>query len=205
MRSSPWIGKMLPMSSGSSRSTGTSWPLPSSRRGERLGSGSDAEQLRGARLVGEARRPQRHVSCVAAEAIGARVVGLVGAPVVQALQLVLELRRRQRQPRVQLQRRGIHLRRQRPAPPLELVRDQAIEVHDVADRAPAPRRRRESRCADASDEETPRRARAGCSASSWHARRRRRWRSAARRLRASAAAAGRARARRRFRRSDPRC
>ena len=77
---------------------------------EPLGTRDDAQQLRVARLVREARRPQRNVEARAGHAVGAGTLGPLGAPVVQALQLLLELRRRQRQSRVQLQRRPSNCR-----------------------------------------------------------------------------------------------
>src|SRR2546421_294230 len=95
MRSSPWIGKMLPISSGSRRTMGSSPPS----------------------------MPRRLSMALAPEPID--------APVLQALQLVLELERRQLQARIELERCRIHLRGQGPAAALELMRDQPIEIQDV--------------------------------------------------------------------------
>ena len=90
-----------------------------------------AEERGGARLVGEAHRPERHVDALALDAVSPRAVERWGAPVAQALQLLLELCRRECQARVELERRRVHLRRQRPAAPLELVRHQEVEVQHV--------------------------------------------------------------------------
>ena len=109
MRSSPWVGKMLPMRSG-----------------------GDDEPLRRAHLIGEARRAQRDREFLGAHPVAPRRIALFTAAVVEAMQLRLKLRRCQAQTCVELKRRCVHLRRQRPAPPLELLRHQAIEVDDVA-------------------------------------------------------------------------
>jgi len=65
------------------------------------------------------------------QAIGAGTIELLGAPVMQALQLLLQLRRRQRQSRVQLEWRREHLRRQRPAAAFELPGHQAIQIQNI--------------------------------------------------------------------------
>jgi hypothetical protein len=54
----------------------------------------------------------------------------LSAPIAEALQLLLEGVRAERLAGVQLQRLGEDLRRQRPAPTLELRRDDAVEVND---------------------------------------------------------------------------
>ena len=92
---------------------------------------ADGEHLCRARLLGKAGRAQRHLDVLALPAVGAGALELLGALVVQSLQLVLELRERQRQPGVQLQGRGIHLRGQRPAAALELLRHQMVEIQHV--------------------------------------------------------------------------
>ncbi len=55
----------------------------------------------------------------------------VDAPVLQALQLMLQVRSGEWQPGVELQRGREDLRGQSPATPLELRGDQAVEVHHV--------------------------------------------------------------------------
>ena len=95
---------------------------------EALCPGGDREGLRGARLIGKAYWAQHHIDVLAGHAISPGMIRPVGAAVVQALQLVLELRQGQLQACVQLERRGVHLRRQRPAAPLELRHHEAIEV-----------------------------------------------------------------------------
>ena len=100
---------------------------------EALGTCDDAQQLGVARLVREARRPQRNVEARAGHAVGAGALGPLGAPVMQALQLLLQLRRRQCQSRVQLERRREHLCRQRPAAAFELPGHQAIQIQNVED------------------------------------------------------------------------
>ena len=62
------------------------------------------------------------------------MIGLLGAAVMQALQFLLQVRRRERQSGVQLQRRRVHLRRQRPAAALELAGHEAVEVDDVGEK-----------------------------------------------------------------------
>src|SRR5258706_14897603 len=60
---------------------------------EPLGAGENAQQLRVARLVREARRPQRDVEARTLDAVGSETLGTLGAAVMQALQLLLALRR----------------------------------------------------------------------------------------------------------------
>ena len=103
------------------------------------GTRRDGEQQRIALLVRKARGAQRHVEPVALQAVSPRTIGQRDAPVMQPLQLVLERRLRERQPRVQLQRRRIHLGRQCPAPPLELPHDHAVEVQHVQRAGGEPR------------------------------------------------------------------
>ena len=95
--------------------------------------GGNREHGRRAALIGKACRAQRHLQAGAHEAVAARVLSGVGTLVVQALQLVLEFRRREFQACVQFQRRCVHLRRQRPAPALELLGHQVIPVPQVTD------------------------------------------------------------------------
>jgi len=83
------------------------------------------------RLILEARRAQQHVELLAAYAIGAGRIAAIDPLVVQALQLALELRLGESQPGIELERRGVNLRRQRPASALELVGDLPVEVDDV--------------------------------------------------------------------------
>ena len=114
-------------------STGSSRPA-SSRRLCRAP--APMVMLEGLRRVASHRQSARRATprrCAssACDAIGAGLRDAVGAPVVQSLQLALQLSRSERQPHVQLERRGINLRRQRPAAPLELVHDDFIEVHDI--------------------------------------------------------------------------
>ena len=122
---------MLPISSGSRRSTGTSRPAASRRLSIPLGPSVDLQPQRRAALVGEARRPQRHREVIAVQVIGAGLLGGVRAPVVQPVQLLLEQRRGEGRAGVELERRRVHLRRQRPAAPLELTRHQAVQVEEV--------------------------------------------------------------------------
>jgi len=122
---------MLPMSSGSSRSTGTVKAGAVAQALQPLRTRDDAQQRRVARLVREARRPQRDVEARALQAVGAGTIELLGAPVMQALQLLLQLCRRQRQSRVQLEWRREHLRRQRPAAAFELPGHQAIQIQNI--------------------------------------------------------------------------
>src|SRR5262249_55708845 len=60
----------------------------------------------------------------------ARLLGLIRAPITETLELLLQRVRAERLTGVQLQRLGVDLRRQRPAPPFELRRDDAIEIND---------------------------------------------------------------------------
>ncbi len=53
-RSSPWIGKTLPITGGSRRNTGRSLPSPCFKRGDGIRVGADRDQLRLAQFVGEA-------------------------------------------------------------------------------------------------------------------------------------------------------
>ena len=91
----------------------------------------DGEALRRARLIRKARWTEGHLHLLTRKAVGTGVIGPVGAPVVQALQLVLEPGERQRQTRVQLERRRVYLRRERPAATLELLHHQVIEVQRI--------------------------------------------------------------------------
>jgi len=91
----------------------------------------DGEVLRSARLIRKARRPEGHLHLLTREAVGTGMIGLVGTAVVQALQLMLEPGDRQRQTRIQLERRRIDLRRERPAATLELLHHEVIEVQRV--------------------------------------------------------------------------
>ncbi len=61
--------------------------------GQRRPCAGDGEDLRLAHLVGKARRAQRHLDALALPAVGAGPLERLRALVVQALQLVLELRK----------------------------------------------------------------------------------------------------------------
>jgi len=77
------------------------------------------------------RRAQSHLDVLARDVVGAGMIDAVDATVVESLQLVLELGRAQRQSPIELERRRVHLRRQRPASSLELRHHEAIEVQHV--------------------------------------------------------------------------
>ena len=96
-----------------------------------LGAGGDTEQLRVATLVGEACRAQRDIDARPIDAVGARAVELRHLAVMQPLELMADLRLRERQARIQLERRGEHLGRQCPAASLELMDHQQIEIEHV--------------------------------------------------------------------------
>src|SRR5205085_5482665 len=96
------------------------------------GVGARDERQDGSRacLIREARRAQGYIDAAALQPVGAGALEPIDAPVLQALQLVLELERRQLQAGIELERCRIHLRGQGPAAALELMRDQPIEIQD---------------------------------------------------------------------------
>ena len=91
----------------------------------------EIQQHRGAGFVREARGTQIDLEPVGLARVAARPVGMVGAPVLQALQFMFHVRGGKVLAHVQLLRRGVHLRRQRPAPALELRRDDPVQVRHI--------------------------------------------------------------------------
>jgi hypothetical protein len=98
---------------------------------DRARAGVDGEQLRIARLVGEARRAQRHIDAHAVQAVGSRALQLQHAAVVQPLELAHQIGGGEREPRIQLERRGVDLRGQRPAASLEGAGHGHAEIEHV--------------------------------------------------------------------------
>jgi hypothetical protein len=100
MRSSPWIGKMRENAADEQRFEAQHRHVTAgavAQALEPLRTPDDAQQRRVARLVREARRAQGDVDARALHTVGAGTIELLSAPVTQALQLLLQLRRRQGQ------------------------------------------------------------------------------------------------------------
>ena len=93
--------------------------------------GNDAQDLRRTHFIGKARRAQSDIDARIGEPIGAGPVKSHARPVLQAGELLGEIAHRQGCAGVELKRRCKHLRRQRPASPLELLGDDVIQMQGV--------------------------------------------------------------------------
>ena len=157
MRSSPSAGNTLPISSGSSRSSGSASRLRGAQRRDAGAGEGNGCLLRFLRAVPEAEGPAHDVDAPALPAVAAGLVGRRDVAVAEPLQFRGEAVGGERQARVEFQRAGVHVRGKIPAPAVEAAGDEVIEIDEVAGEHDRGHRQRDPH--DAQPQQSPQSAR----------------------------------------------
>ena len=105
-----------------------STPFASTSAAIRSPSNASLSSARRLQLVREAKRAHVHLDALAAAPVGARAIGRAQREIAESIELLRKTLGGQRLPDVELDRLGVHARRQRPAPPLELRGDATVEA-----------------------------------------------------------------------------
>ena len=105
-----------------------STPFTSTSSGDPVAVERELEQARGLQLVREAKRAYVHLDALAAAPVGTRPVGRTQREIAKSIQLEAKTLGGQCLPDVEVDRLGVHARRQGPASPLELSGDATVEA-----------------------------------------------------------------------------